>query len=119
VWLSASTDRSPVSSRCAIYMDTARTQAYNGIASLSPASRPFTRSSHLSRRMDMPAKTLPKRSRLRLVVFNDSAPVLKMFCTWLQEHGHECHAALLAEMPQAQDDVGPVHSEAPARRGRL
>lgn len=54
----------------------------------------------------MPAKTLPKQSRLRLVVFNDSAPLLKMFCKWLQEHGHECHAALLAEMPQAQDDVG-------------
>jgi CheY-like chemotaxis protein len=54
----------------------------------------------------MPAKILPKRSRLRLVLFNDSAPVLKMLCEWLQEHGHECHTALLADMRQAQDDVG-------------
>lgn len=54
----------------------------------------------------MPTKILPKRSRLRLVVFNDSASVLKMLCKWLQEHGHQCNTALLAEMPQAQDDVG-------------
>ena len=54
----------------------------------------------------MPRKILPKRSRLRLVVLNDSAPVLKMLCKWLQEHGHHCETALLADMPQAQDDVG-------------
>jgi CheY-like chemotaxis protein len=29
-----------------------------------------------------------------------------MLCEWLQEHGHDCKTALLAEMPQAQDDVG-------------
>jgi len=65
----------------------------------------------------MPTKILPKRSRLRLVVFNDSAPVLRMLCKWLQEHGHQCHTALLAEMPQAQDDVGRFiekHRTAPA-----
>jgi DNA-binding response OmpR family regulator len=55
----------------------------------------------------MPTKILPKPSRLRLVVLNDSAPVLKMLCNWLQEHGHHCEAALLADMPQAQDEVGP------------
>ena len=54
----------------------------------------------------MPTKALPKRDRLRLVVFNDSAPVLRMLCEWLQEHGHHCHTALLADMPQAQDEVG-------------
>ena len=54
----------------------------------------------------MPARILPKRSRLRLVVFNFSAPVLKMLCKWPQECGHQCNTALLAEMPQAQDDVG-------------
>lgn len=55
----------------------------------------------------MPRKILPKRSRLRLVILNDSAPVLKMLCNWLQDHGHPCETALLADMPQAQDEVGP------------
>jgi CheY-like chemotaxis protein len=55
----------------------------------------------------MPRKILPKPSRLRLVVLNDSAPVLKMLCNWLQEHGHHCETALLADMPQAHDEVGP------------
>jgi CheY-like chemotaxis protein len=55
----------------------------------------------------MPTTILPKRSRLRLVVLNDSAPVLKMLCKWLQDHGHHCETALLADMPQAQDQVGP------------
>jgi CheY-like chemotaxis protein len=54
----------------------------------------------------MPRKILPKPSRLRLVVLNDSAPVLKMLCDWLQEHGHHCETALLADMPQAHDEVG-------------
>jgi len=55
----------------------------------------------------MPRKILPKPSRLRLVVLNDSAPVLKMLCNWLQEHGHHCETALLADMPQAHDEVWP------------
>ena len=54
----------------------------------------------------MPTKTLPKRSRLRLVVLNDSAQLLEMLCTWLQSLGHHCETALLADMPQAQDEVG-------------
>jgi CheY-like chemotaxis protein len=55
----------------------------------------------------MPTQIAPKRSRLRLVVLNDSAAVLKMLCKWLQEHGHHCETALLADMPQAQNEVGP------------
>ena len=55
----------------------------------------------------MPSKILPRPSRLRLVVLNDSAPVLKMLCNWLQEHGHHCETALLADMPHAHDEVGP------------
>ena len=55
----------------------------------------------------MPRKIPPKPSRLRLVVLNDSAPVLKMLCNWLQEHDHHCETALLADMPQAHDEVGP------------
>ena len=55
----------------------------------------------------MPRKILPKPSRLRSVVRNDSAPVLKMLCNWLQEHDHHCETALLADMPQAHDEVGP------------
>ena len=55
----------------------------------------------------MPTNIQPKRSRLRLVVLNDSAPVLKMLCNWLQEHGHHCETALLADMPHAHDEVGP------------
>jgi CheY-like chemotaxis protein len=55
----------------------------------------------------MPTNIHPKRSRLRLVVLNDSAPVLNMLCNWLQEHGHHCETALLADMPHAHDEVGP------------
>ena len=62
----------------------------------------------------MPTTILPRRSRLRLVVLNDSAPVLKMLCAWLQERGHHCETALLADMPQAQDEVGRfIHKHRP------
>ena len=54
----------------------------------------------------MPQKILAKRFRLRLVVLNDSVPVLKMLCKSLTERGHHCNTALLAETSQAQDDVG-------------
>ena len=54
----------------------------------------------------MPAKTPPKQHGLRIVVLNDSAPVLKMLCKWLEQHGHHCDTALLADMPQAHDEVG-------------
>jgi CheY-like chemotaxis protein len=52
------------------------------------------------------AKIPPKRHRLRLVVLNDSARVLKMLCDWLQRRGHHCDTALLADMPQAHEEVG-------------
>lgn len=55
----------------------------------------------------MPGKVPPKRRRLRLVVLNDSAPVLKMLCEWLQAQGHHCDTALLADMPRAHEEVGP------------
>jgi CheY-like chemotaxis protein len=29
-----------------------------------------------------------------------------MLCKWLQEHGHHCDTALLADMPQAHEEVG-------------
>jgi len=54
----------------------------------------------------VPAKILLKRRPLRLVVLNDSARVLKMLCDWLQHQGHHCHTALVADMPQAQEEVG-------------
>jgi DNA-binding response OmpR family regulator len=46
------------------------------------------------------------RHRLRIVVLNGSAPVLKMLCQWLEQHGHHCATALLADMPQAHEEVG-------------
>jgi CheY-like chemotaxis protein len=53
------------------------------------------------------ANTPPKRRRrLRLVVLNDSARVLKMLCDWLQSQGHHCDTALLAEMPHVHEEVG-------------
>ena len=39
-------------------------------------------------------------------MLNDSAPLLKMLCQWLEQHGHHCNTALLADMPQAQEEVG-------------
>jgi len=54
----------------------------------------------------MAAKIPPTRHRLRLVVLNDSARVLKMLCDWLQRQGHHCDTALLADMPQAHEEVG-------------
>ena len=55
----------------------------------------------------MTANTPPKRRRrLRLVVLNDSARVLKMLCDWLQSQGHHCDTALLAEMPHVHEEVG-------------
>ena len=46
--------------------------------------------------------------RLRLVVLHDSAPVLTMLCQWLEQHGHHCHTALLADMPRAHEEVGQL-----------
>ena len=54
----------------------------------------------------MAAKISPKQYRLRVVVLNDSARVLKMLCDWLQRRGHHCDTALLADMPEAHKEVG-------------
>ena len=59
----------------------------------------------------MPAKLPPALHRLRLVVFNDSAPVLKMLCGWFRQHRHHCDAALLADMPSAHEEVGDFISK--------
>lgn len=53
----------------------------------------------------MPAKTPPKQHGLRIVVLNDSAPVLTMLCEWLEQQGHHCDTALLADMPRAHEEV--------------
>ena len=45
---------------------------------------------------------------LRLVVLHDSAPVLTMLCQWLEQHGHYCHTALLADMPRAHEEIGQL-----------
>lgn len=54
----------------------------------------------------MPAKHPAPRRRLRVVVLNDSAPIVKMLCQWLEQHGHHCDTALLADMPRAHEEVG-------------
>jgi DNA-binding response OmpR family regulator len=30
----------------------------------------------------------------------------QMLCQWLEQHGHHCATALLADMPQAHEEVG-------------
>jgi CheY-like chemotaxis protein len=54
----------------------------------------------------MPAKTAPKRNNLRLVVLNDSAPILKMLCKRLEQHRHHCVTAVIADMRHAHEEVG-------------
>ena len=58
----------------------------------------------------MPTKTKTTRPitrrRLRLVVLNDSARVLEMLCAWMQQRGHHCQTAQLADMPHAHEQVG-------------
>jgi CheY-like chemotaxis protein len=49
---------------------------------------------------------IPAKPRLRLVVLNDSAPVVKMLCEWFTQHGHHCDAVLLSDMPRAHEEVG-------------
>ena len=48
---------------------------------------------------------IPAKRRLRLVVLNDSQPVVKMLCDWFTKHGHHCDAALLSDMPRAHEEV--------------
>ena len=54
----------------------------------------------------MLAKHPAPRRRLRIVVLNDSAPVLTMLRQWLEQRGHHCDTALLADMPRAHEEVG-------------
>ena len=49
---------------------------------------------------------IPAKPRLRLVVLNDSPPVVKMLCAWFTQHGHHCDAVLLSDMPRAHEEVG-------------
>jgi len=48
----------------------------------------------------MPQKILAKRFRLRLVVLNDSVPVLKMLCKSLTERGHTATRRYLPKRPK-------------------
>ena len=51
---------------------------------------------------------------LRIAVFNNSAPVLRMLCQWLEQHGHQCSTALLPDMPEAHEEVGRfIHKHRP------
>jgi len=52
------------------------------------------------------AKSPTPRRRLRIGVLNDSAPVLEMLCQWLEQQGHHCGTAPLADLPQAREEVG-------------
>src|SRR5437870_4102365 len=53
----------------------------------------------------MHAKGRRKRPHLKLAVLNDSEPVLKMLCGWFQEQRHCCITAVVADMPNAHEDV--------------
>ena len=54
----------------------------------------------------MPANTPPTQAQLRLVILNNSVPVLNMLCKWFEQHGHHCDTAVLADMPAAHEEVG-------------
>ncbi len=55
--------------------------------------------------LQMHATGRRKRTRLKLAILNDSELVLKMLCAWLQNHGHQCVTALVADMPNAHEDI--------------
>ena len=54
----------------------------------------------------MSANNPPRRRALRLVILNNSAPLLKMLCEWFEQHGYHCDTALLADMRDAHEEVG-------------
>jgi CheY-like chemotaxis protein len=56
----------------------------------------------------MSANNPRRRRALRLVIFNNSAPLLKMLCEWFEHHGYHCDTALLADMRDAHEEVGRV-----------
>ena len=43
--------------------------------------------------------------RLRLAILNDSPQVLKLLCDWFRQHGHQCAARMVTDMPQAHVEV--------------
>jgi CheY-like chemotaxis protein len=49
----------------------------------------------------MPGKPV----RLKLAILNDSQQVLRMLCEWFQNHGHDCTAAAIADMPEAHVEI--------------
>jgi CheY-like chemotaxis protein len=55
--------------------------------------------------LQMHAKGRRKRTHLKVAVLNDSELVLKMLCAWFHDHGHHCVTALVADMPNAHEDV--------------
>jgi CheY-like chemotaxis protein len=54
----------------------------------------------------MSANNPPRRRALRLVILNNSAPLIKMLCEWFEQHGYHCDTALLADMRDAHEEVG-------------
>ena len=54
----------------------------------------------------MSANNPPRGRALRLVILNNSAPLLKMLCEWFEQHGYHCDSALLAHMRNAHEEIG-------------
>jgi CheY-like chemotaxis protein len=51
------------------------------------------------------AKRRVRRTDLKLAILNDSEPVLKMLCDWFTRQGHRCVTAVVADMPNAHEDI--------------
>jgi len=49
--------------------------------------------------------TPTERRRLRLALLNDNAAFLQMLCDWFTQHGHDCVSAVVADLPNAHEDV--------------
>ena len=80
---------------------------YDGVASLSTAfAAVHSQPSPEPEGLHVLAKTPAPRRRLRIVVLNGSAPLLKTLCQWLEQHGHHCDTALVADVPRAHEEVG-------------
>jgi CheY-like chemotaxis protein len=47
----------------------------------------------------------PNPRRLRLALLNDNASFLQMLCDWFTQHGHDCVTAVVADLPNAHQDV--------------
>lgn len=46
-----------------------------------------------------------RRRPLKLAILNDSEPTLKMLSGWFEKRGHHCVTAVLADMPNAHEQV--------------